>query len=100
MRRIVVEQFVSLDGVAEGPGRFGEYEHRGWTVPYWGDDIEKWHTDQLLDSDALLLRRGQRGGSRTSMVTPVLEVCEPLSASVVLSLSSWKRRFPRPSTTG
>lgn len=57
MRRIVVEQFVSLDGVAEGPGRFGEYEHRGWTVPYWGDDIEKWHTDQLLDSDALLLGR-------------------------------------------
>ena len=57
MRRIVVEQFVSLDGVAEGPGRFGEYEHRGWTVPYWGDDVEKWHTDQLLASDALLLGR-------------------------------------------
>jgi dihydrofolate reductase len=57
MRRIVVEQSLSLDGVAEDPGRVGDYEHRGWMVPYWNDDIAKWHTDQLLASDALLLGR-------------------------------------------
>jgi dihydrofolate reductase len=57
VRRVVVEQFLSLDGVSEDPGRFGEYEHRGWTVPYWNDGIEKWHTDQLFASDALLLGR-------------------------------------------
>jgi dihydrofolate reductase len=57
VRRIVVEQSLSLDGVAEDPGRYGEYEHRGWTVPYWNDDIERWHTDQLFASDALLLGR-------------------------------------------
>ena len=33
MRRIVAEAFLSLDGVTEDPGRFGEYEHRGWTIP-------------------------------------------------------------------
>lgn len=57
MRRIVVEQFLSLDGVAEDPGRFGEFEHRGWAVPYWNEEIEQWHTDQLYASDALLLGR-------------------------------------------
>jgi hypothetical protein len=39
-------------------------------------------------------------GSQTSIVTPVLEVSVRLSASVVLSLSSWKKRLPVPSTTG
>jgi dihydrofolate reductase len=57
MRRIVAEAFVSLDGVTEDPGRFGEYEHRGWTVPYWNDEIVQWHTEQLFASDTLLLGR-------------------------------------------
>jgi dihydrofolate reductase len=57
VRRIVVEQSLSLDGVAEDPGRVGEYEHRGWTVPYWNDEIATWHADQLFASDALLLGR-------------------------------------------
>jgi dihydrofolate reductase len=43
--------------VCEDPGPAREYEHRGWTVPYWNDDIAKWQTDQLFASDALLLGR-------------------------------------------
>jgi dihydrofolate reductase len=57
MRRIVAAEYLSLDGVTEDPGPAGEYEHRGWTVPYWNDDIDKWQTDQLFASDALLLGR-------------------------------------------
>jgi dihydrofolate reductase len=57
MSRIVAAEYLSLDGVTEDPGLAGEYEHRGWTVPYWNDDIEKWQTDQLLASRALLLGR-------------------------------------------
>jgi dihydrofolate reductase len=57
VRRIVAEQMLSLDGVAEDPGRVGRYEHRGWMVPYWNEEIAKWHTDQLIASDALLLGR-------------------------------------------
>jgi dihydrofolate reductase len=55
--RIVAEQMLSLDGVVEDPGRVGRYEHRGWTVPYWNDEIANWHTEQLIASDALLLGR-------------------------------------------
>lgn len=57
MSRIVAAEYLSLDGVTEDPGLAGEYEHRGWTVPYWNDDIEKWQTDQLFASRALLLGR-------------------------------------------
>jgi dihydrofolate reductase len=57
MRRIVAAEYLSLDGVTEDPGPAGEYEHRGWTVPYWNDDISKWQTDQLFASEALLLGR-------------------------------------------
>ena len=57
MRRIVAAEYLSLDGVCEDPGPAGDYEHRGWTVPYWNDDIAKWQTDQLFASDALLLGR-------------------------------------------
>jgi len=57
LRRIVAAEYLSLDGVTEDPGPAGDYEHRGWTVPYWNDEISKWQTDQLFASDALLLGR-------------------------------------------
>jgi dihydrofolate reductase len=57
MRRIVAAEYLSLDGVTQDPGPAGEYEHRGWTVPYWNDEIAKWQTDQLFASDALMLGR-------------------------------------------
>jgi dihydrofolate reductase len=57
MRRVVAAEYLSLDGVTEDPGPMGEYEHRGWTVPYWNDEISQWQTDQLFASDALLLGR-------------------------------------------
>jgi dihydrofolate reductase len=57
LRRIVAVEYLSLDGVTEDPGPAGEYEHRGWTVPYWNDEIAKWQTDQLFASEALLLGR-------------------------------------------
>ena len=45
MRRIVAVEYLSLDGVMEDPGPTGEYEHRGWTMPYWNDEIASWQTD-------------------------------------------------------
>ena len=57
MRRIVAAEYLSLDSVTEDPGPTGEYEHRGWTVPYWNDEMANWQTDQLFASDALLLGR-------------------------------------------
>jgi acyl-coenzyme A thioesterase PaaI-like protein len=44
MRKLIVSEFISLDGVIQAPGgpdedRDGGFAHGGWTVPYWHDDI-------------------------------------------------------------
>jgi dihydrofolate reductase len=57
MGRIVVVEYMSLDGVIEDPGPTGAFEHRGWTMPYWSDEVAAWQTDQLFASEALLLGR-------------------------------------------
>jgi dihydrofolate reductase len=57
MRKIVAVEYLSLDGVMEDPGPAGEFELRGWTMPYWNDELAQWQTDQLFASDALLLGR-------------------------------------------
>ena len=57
MRKIIVSEFVSLDGVMEGPGPNNEFKIAGWTVPYWSDEIGKFKFDELFAGDALLLGR-------------------------------------------
>jgi dihydrofolate reductase len=48
MRKIVVTEFVSLDGVMEEPR---------WTFEYWNDEIAKFKGEESSASDALLLGR-------------------------------------------
>jgi len=62
MRKLIVSEFVTLDGVMQAPGgkdedRDGGFEHGGWTVPYWHDDIGKSFVELMKDADALLLGR-------------------------------------------
>lgn len=57
MRRVIVSEFVSLDGVMEDPGGSEGSEHGGWTMPYWSDESGKIKFDELFASDALLLGR-------------------------------------------
>jgi dihydrofolate reductase len=56
--RIVVTEFVSLDGVVEGPGGGESYRHVGWTFEIdRGEDGNRFKLDEALASDALLLGR-------------------------------------------
>ncbi len=62
MRRLIVSEFVTLDGVMQAPGdkdedRDGGFEYGGWTVPYWHDDIGKSFLALMKGVDALLLGR-------------------------------------------
>jgi dihydrofolate reductase len=57
MRKVVVTEFVSLDGIFEDPGGAEGYIHGGWSMAYWGDDISKFKFDELFASDATLLGR-------------------------------------------
>lgn len=62
MRKLIVSEFMSLDGVIQAPGgqdedRDGGFEHGGWTMPYWHDDIGASFVALMQDVDALLLGR-------------------------------------------
>jgi dihydrofolate reductase len=58
MSRVVVSEFVSLDGVMEDPGGAEGFEHGGWTFQFdQGDDGGKFKLDELFAADALLLGR-------------------------------------------
>jgi dihydrofolate reductase len=58
MSRVVVSEFVSLDGVMEDPGGAEGYEHGGWTFQVdQGPDGAKFKVEELLAADALLLGR-------------------------------------------
>jgi dihydrofolate reductase len=62
MRKLIVSEFVTLDGVMQAPGgkdedRDGGFEHGGWTLPYWHDDIGKSFVELMQDCDAFLLGR-------------------------------------------
>ncbi len=57
MRKVVVSEFVSLDGVMEDPGGAEKFEHGGWTRSYWDEEIGKVKFGELFASDTLLLGR-------------------------------------------
>jgi dihydrofolate reductase len=62
MRKIVVSEFVSLDGVIQAPGGADEdteggFAHGGWTYPYWHDDLGVYFSQAMSESDAMLLGR-------------------------------------------
>jgi dihydrofolate reductase len=57
MGRIVVTEFVSLDGVMQAPG--GEdFKYKGWSFEFdRGEEGNKFKMDEVLESEALLLGR-------------------------------------------
>ena len=62
MRKLIVSEFISLDGVIQAPGgkdedRDGGFEHGGWTIPFWHDDIGASFGELMQDTDAFLLGR-------------------------------------------
>lgn len=57
MRRLVVTEFVSLDGVMEAPGGEGDYVHGAWTMPFWSDEIGEFKDEELMAAEISLLGR-------------------------------------------
>ncbi len=58
MGKIVVTEFISLDGVVEDPGGSGDFEHGGWTFEIdRGDEGDRFKLTELEEADAQLLGR-------------------------------------------
>jgi dihydrofolate reductase len=58
MGKLVVTEFVSVDGVFEDPGGSEQYEHGGWTFEYdRGDDGNTFKLDEVMGAKVQLLGR-------------------------------------------
>lgn len=62
MRKLIISEFLSLDGVMQAPGGADEdteggFAHGGWTLPFWHDDIGAAFVALMQDTDAFLLGR-------------------------------------------
>lgn len=57
MGKIVVTEFVSLDGVMEDPGGSENFKHGAWSFEYDRGEGDKFKLDETMESDALLLGR-------------------------------------------
>jgi dihydrofolate reductase len=62
MRKVIVNEFLSLDGVMQGPGdpdedREGGFEHGGWQMPYFDEDFAKVAFEGMAQTDGYLFGR-------------------------------------------
>lgn len=62
MRKIVVSEFITLDGVIQAPGGADEdteggFQHGGWTWPYWDDKIGERLFEVIGQGESILLGR-------------------------------------------
>ena len=57
MRKLIVTEFVSLDGVMEAPGGEAGYPHAGWVGPLFSPGLGAYKEAEQLAADVLVLGR-------------------------------------------
>ena len=62
MRRVIVQEWVSLDGVVQAPGspdedKSGGFKHGGWHLPYFDEMSRNWVVQNLTEAGGYLLGR-------------------------------------------
>ena len=57
MSKLIVTEFVTLDGVMEAPGGEPTHPHSGWVFDYMGPEQEEFKFQEILEADAHLIGR-------------------------------------------
>ena len=62
MRKVIVNEFMSLDGVVQAPGgadedTSGGFEHGGWHMRYFDELSQKWVLESIVEAGGFLLGR-------------------------------------------
>jgi dihydrofolate reductase len=62
MRKVIADEFMTLDGVIQAPGQPGEdksggFQHGGWHVGYFDDIAQRWVVDGVVNAGGFLLGR-------------------------------------------
>jgi len=96
MRKLIVTEFISLDGVMEAPGGEPGYPHSGWVGRLFSDELGAYKLEEQLAADVLLLGRTtyesfygawpQREGPMAEKINTMRKVV----ASTTLSSSDWQ----------
>jgi dihydrofolate reductase len=96
MRRIVVTEFVTLDGTMEDPGGAEKSKYGGWAFQFErGPEGDKFKVDELMASDALLLGRVTYAGfaaawpSRTGEFADKMNGMRKYVVSTTLERADW-----------
>jgi hypothetical protein len=91
MRKIIVTEFITLDGVVEAPGgNETPHPHGGWMSTYNSPETGKYKVDELAGVDALLL--GRNTGCR-NMSYP--EACKRWSGIIAISFAMSRKTSRR-----
>ncbi len=97
MRRIVVSEFLTLDGVMQDPGGSDGFERGGWAFQFKrGPEGDKFKSDELMAADALLLGRVTYQGfaaawpSRTGDFADKMNGMAKHVVSTTLKKADWK----------
>ncbi|MHA6618245.1 dihydrofolate reductase family protein [Pseudonocardia sp. DLS-67] len=83
MRTLMVTEFVSMDGVVQGPGgpdedRDGGFEHGGWAAPYIDDEVLARMIGVVARADGLLL--GRRTYEEFAATWPLAAADDPIGS--------------------
>jgi dihydrofolate reductase len=57
MRRLMVSEFITVDGVVEAPGGEPGHPHTGWVFDYHGPALERYKLQELRDAGSMLFGR-------------------------------------------
>jgi dihydrofolate reductase len=57
MRKLIVTEFVTLDGVMEAPGGEPSHPHSGWVFDFMGPEQQQCKLDEVLEADVHLIGR-------------------------------------------
>jgi dihydrofolate reductase len=57
VRKIIVSEFVTLDGVMEAPGGEAGHPHSGWIRDFMGPEQLRYKLDEVLEAESLLIGR-------------------------------------------
>jgi dihydrofolate reductase len=57
MAKLIVSEFVTLDGVMEAPGGEEGHPHSGWVFDFISPEQERYKLDEVMEAEALLLGR-------------------------------------------
>jgi dihydrofolate reductase len=57
MSRLIVSEFVTLDGVMEAPGGEPTHPHTGWVFDFIGPEQQQYKLDEVREAESLLIGR-------------------------------------------